>query len=153
MKNLITLFLCLAMFSAMGQTKKPDSIRGQLTSNPPIDGWFIDGKFVADKELTSIGKGYTAIYFGGLNVSTYKVHIPNSTKNWIFQSLDDNKRVALIVKDTLWVNRPFDEIKDVKEAVFELRYLRYKGKVYRYSRLFFDPSYFWTRYKKGIVLW
>lgn len=84
---------------------------------------------------------------------TYKVKIPGADKHWIFNSLDDNKRVAILVKDTLWINKPIEEIKGVKEAVFELRYLMYKGKIYRYSYLFFDPSYFWSGKKKGVELW
>jgi len=84
---------------------------------------------------------------------TYKVPIEGTNKAWIFESLDDNKRVALLVNDTLWVNRPFKEIEGSKVAVFELRYLRYKNKVYRYSYLYFDKGYFWTQNKKGKEIW
>lgn len=77
----------------------------------------------------------------------------SKVKNGLFSSLDDNKRVAILVGDTLWVNKKFEEIKGVKEAVFELRYLRYKNKVYRYSYLYFDYGYFWTQHKKGKELW
>ena len=146
MKSLLTSLLLLVTVTGFSQTKKPDSIRGQLTSYPPIDGWFIDGKFFADKAINP--KGYTNNGNG-----IYKVNIPNTDKAWVFESLDDNKRVAIIVGDTLWVHKPFEEIKGIKEASFELRYLNYKGKVYRYSRLFFDPSYFWTKHKKGIAIW
>jgi len=92
-------------------------------------------------------------FFAKSQTKKYYIPIPNSSKYWVFESLDDNKRVGIIVGDTLWLNKNIKELKGVKDGVFELRYLTYKGKIYRYSYLFLDPAYFWSGKKKGIELY
>lgn len=93
------------------------------------------------QKTTKTGKGKSAIHFGGLNIPSYKL----ST------SLDDNKRVALLVGDTLYVNKP-DSIKIVEQS-HELRYLNRNGRTYRYQYAFYDKGYFWTQNKKGKEIW
>ena len=76
---------------------------------------------------------------------TYKVQIPNTDKAWVFQSLDDNKKTFTLVKDTLYIHKKIDE--PIKEQLFLHRYLRWKGKVYRYAHAYYDYAYFYGNRK------
>jgi hypothetical protein len=74
---------------------------------------------------------------------TYRISIPGySDKVWIFNSLDDDKRVATLHKDTLFIHKLIEPFKSIKEQSHELRYLSYKGVIYRYQFAYFDRAYF-----------
>jgi len=81
---------------------------------------------------------------------TYKVPIPNTDSVWLFQSLDDNKKVFTLVGDSLFIHKKIDE--KIKEQLKELRYLRWKNKVYRYTFAVYDYAYFHGN-RKGVEIW
>ncbi len=119
---------------------KPDSIRGSLALNPPIDGWFINGIFVPDKKpLNTIRiKDTVKVYF-------------RPDMYWKFIDLSQNKRVATLVGNTLYVHNT-DSI-TIKEQSNELRYLRRNGQVYRYQFGHIDRAFMFVNLKGGKAIW
>jgi hypothetical protein len=78
---------------------------------------------------------------------TYKIPIPNTNLNWVFQNLDDNPKIATLVKDTLYIHKLIEPFKSIKEQSNELRYLKWHGKVYRYQYAFIDQAYLFGNLK------
>lgn len=86
----------------------------------------------------------TALHYSAKG-QTYKVPIPNTNSHWVFQSLDDNKLVATLHKDTLFVHKP--SLIKIKEQSTELRYLHWKGRTYRYRYAYYDRAYMFAGIK------
>lgn len=83
----------------------------------------------------------------------YRVPIPNSNLHWKFSSLDDNKRVGILVGDTLFVNKEIKPFTDIKEQINTTRSVTYNNRSYVFKVFVFDKAYVYSKKKKGLSIW
>jgi hypothetical protein len=77
--------------------------------------------------------------------------IGNNSYGNLLANLNDSTKVATLRNDTLYVHKP--KLVHIVQESSQLRYLKWKGKTYRYRYAFYDEAYFYAGRKKGIYIY